>query len=69
MTLFLLSIRISLLIFFYVYKNSGVPDNYKIIFMQGGGTGLFAAVAINLISRTGEADYFITGKFASNLFE
>jgi len=29
--------------------------------MQGGGTGLFAAVPLNLISHTGSADYIITG--------
>lgn len=38
-----------------------VPDTYKILFLQGGGCGLFAAVAMNLISRTGEADYIVTG--------
>lgn len=30
--------------------------------MQGGGTGLFAAVPLNLISKTGVADYVVTGK-------
>lgn len=30
--------------------------------MQGGGTGAFAAVAMNLINRTGSADYAVTGK-------
>lgn len=42
-----------------------VPDNYKILFMQGGGTGVFAAVALNLINRTGEADYAVTGTWSS----
>ncbi|KAI4458514.1 phosphoserine aminotransferase [Holotrichia oblita] len=40
---------------------SNVPDNYKILFLQGGGTGAFAAVAMNLMSRTGVADYCVTG--------
>jgi phosphoserine aminotransferase len=39
-----------------------IPDNYKILFMQGGGTGLFAAVPLNLMSETGCADYIVTGK-------
>lgn len=42
------------------YRN--LPDNYKVIFLQGGATGCFAAVALNLIGRTGTADYIVTGK-------
>lgn len=42
-----------------------VPDNYKILLMQGGGTGLFAAVAMNLIGRTGTADYLVTGSWSA----
>lgn len=41
-----------------------VPKNYKVLFMQGGGTGQFAAVAMNLIGRTGTADYVITGRWS-----
>lgn len=39
-----------------------MPDNYKILFLAGGGQGEFAAVPLNLISRTGTADYVVTGK-------
>lgn len=42
-----------------------VPGNYKLLFMQGGGTGQFAAVPLNLISRTGKADYIVTGSWSS----
>ncbi|KAJ8733398.1 hypothetical protein PYW08_001696 [Mythimna loreyi] len=42
-----------------------VPANYKIIFMAGGGTGEFAAVPLNLISRTGTADYVVTGDWSA----
>ncbi|KAH8338410.1 hypothetical protein KR059_002745 [Drosophila kikkawai] len=42
-----------------------VPSNYKILLMQGGGTGQFAAVALNLIGITGTADYVITGSWSS----
>ncbi|XP_041970825.1 phosphoserine aminotransferase-like isoform X2 [Aricia agestis] len=38
-----------------------VPSNYKILFLQGGGQGLFAGVPLNLMSRTGTADYVVTG--------
>ncbi|XP_076239432.1 phosphoserine aminotransferase [Calliopsis andreniformis] len=41
-----------------------VPDNYKILFMQGGGTGLFAAVPLNMMT-TGTADYIVTGSWSA----
>lgn len=41
-----------------------VPDNYKILFIQGGGSGAFAAVALNLMARTGTADYAVTGTWS-----
>lgn len=47
-----------------IYRN--VPNNYKVLFIQGGGTGGFAAVALNLIGRTGTADYCVTGKLILN---
>lgn len=39
-----------------------MPNNYKVLFIQGGGTGAFAAVALNLMGRTGTADYCVTGE-------
>ncbi|XP_030369756.1 probable phosphoserine aminotransferase [Scaptodrosophila lebanonensis] len=42
-----------------------IPSNYKVLLMQGGGTGQFAAVAFNLIGRSGSADYVITGSWSS----
>jgi len=38
-----------------------IPDNYKVLFMQGGATLQFAAVPMNLIGKTGKADYVISG--------
>ncbi len=40
-----------------------VPDNYRILFVQGGGNGQFASVPMNLIQRSPSrtADYFVTG--------
>lgn len=32
--------------------------------MQGGGTGAFAAIALNLLNRTGTADYVVTGTWS-----
>lgn len=44
-----------------------VPDNYKIIFLQGGGCGQFSAVAMNLIARKPgkTADYIVTGTWSA----
>lgn len=42
-----------------------VPDDYAVLFMQGGATGIFAAVALNLLGRTGTADYFVTGVWSA----
>lgn len=44
-----------------------VPDNYKILFIQGGGNGQFAAVPMNLIQRSPSktADYFVTGYWSA----
>ena len=42
----------------------GVPDSHEIIFMQGGATFQFAAVPMNLIGITGNADYAVTGNFS-----
>jgi len=43
-----------------------IPDNYKVIFMQGGGTGQFSAVPLNLCSSSDDiTDYIITGTWSS----
>ncbi|MBO6010838.1 MAG: 3-phosphoserine/phosphohydroxythreonine transaminase, partial [Oscillospiraceae bacterium] len=41
-----------------------VPDNYEILFLQGGATLQFAMTAMNLMPRTGKADYAVTGSFS-----
>jgi len=42
-----------------------IPDTHEILFMQGGATFQFAAVPLNLIGRTGKADYALTGRFST----
>lgn len=42
----------------------GIPTNYKVLFLQGGGIGENAIVPMNLIGRTGRADYVITGDWS-----
>ena len=41
-----------------------VPANYRILFMQGGAIGENAIIPMNLIGRTGNADYVITGSWS-----
>ncbi|AMO22049.1 3-phosphoserine/phosphohydroxythreonine transaminase [Ramlibacter solisilvae] len=42
----------------------GVPSNYKVLFMQGGAIGENAIVPMNLIGKTGKADYVVTGDWS-----
>ena len=44
-----------------VRKLMNVPDNYKVLFLQGGGSTQFAMVAENLGIKTGKAAYINTG--------
>ena len=41
-----------------------IPDNYKVLFLQGGASTQFAMVPLNLMGRTGKADYFDTGAWS-----
>lgn len=45
-----------------------IPENYKVLFLQGGATTQFAAIPMNLL-KTGKADYAVTGNFANNAFK
>lgn len=41
-----------------------IPANYKVLFMQGGAIGQNAIVPMNLMGRTGRADYVVTGDWS-----
>ena len=43
----------------------GVPEGYKILFLQTGATGQFSMIPLNLMNKTGKADYAITGNFSN----
>lgn len=45
-----------------------IPENYKVLFLQGGASTQFAAIPMNLM-KTGKADYAITGNFANNAYK
>ncbi|KAJ1374435.1 hypothetical protein KIN20_037122 [Parelaphostrongylus tenuis] len=46
-----------------------IPDEFEILFMQGGGTGQFAAVPLNLKGDHEFADYVVTGAWSSKAAE
>ncbi|PJG84230.1 3-phosphoserine/phosphohydroxythreonine transaminase [Conservatibacter flavescens] len=43
----------------------GVPDNYEILFMQGGARGQFAAIPMNLLGEKGKALYLTSGHWSA----
>ena len=45
-----------------------IPDNYKVLFLQGGGSLQFAMVPMNLM-KNGKADYIVTGQWAKKAFK
>lgn len=45
-----------------------IPDNYKVLFLQGGASQQFAAVPMNLMKNK-VADYIITGQWAKKAFQ
>jgi len=42
----------------------GVPQSYAVLFIQGGATGQFAGIPMNLMTGSGRADYVDSGVFA-----
>ncbi|MFQ6029268.1 MAG: 3-phosphoserine/phosphohydroxythreonine transaminase [Dehalococcoidia bacterium] len=47
-----------------VRRLARIPDNYRVIFLQGGASLQFSMVPMNLSTRDGTADYIVTGHFA-----
>ena len=48
-----------------------IPDNYKVLFLQGGASTQFAAVPLNLINRTESKKglYAVSGQFSGKAFK
>lgn len=46
-----------------------IPDNYRVLFLQGGGTLQFSMVPLNLLKKSKKADYAITGTWAKKAFK
>lgn len=41
-----------------------IPDNYKVLFLQGGASSQFAMVPMNLLGANRKADYMLTGSWS-----
>jgi phosphoserine aminotransferase len=45
-----------------------IPDNYKVLFVQGGGSTQFAMVPLNLMNKNKKANYINTGQWAKKAY-
>ena len=46
-----------------------IPDNYKVLFLQGGASTQFTAIPMNLGTKSGKADYVLTGQWATKAYK
>ena len=46
-----------------------IPDNYKVLFLQGGASTQFAAVPLNLMNKNNKADYVLSGQFSTKAYK
>ena len=47
----------------------GIPDNYKVLFLQGGASSQFAMIPMNLMTKNGKADFVLTGQWATKAYQ
>ena len=47
----------------------GVPENYKVLFLQGGASTQFAAIPLNFMNGNKKADYVLTGQFSTKAYK
>ncbi len=47
----------------------GIPDNYKVLFLQGGASTQFAAIPLNFMNGSKKADYVLTGQFSTKAYK
>ncbi|MBE6764674.1 MAG: 3-phosphoserine/phosphohydroxythreonine transaminase [Ruminococcaceae bacterium] len=46
-----------------------IPENYKVLFLQGGASTQFAMLPLNLMNGSGKADFVITGQWANKAYQ
>jgi len=47
----------------------GIPEDYHVLFVQGGATLVFAMTPLNLMTRSGKSDFIITGQWAEKAWQ
>ncbi len=50
-------------------KLFNMPDNFKVLLLQGGASLQFAMVPMNLLKEGETADYIVTGRFSNNAYK
>lgn len=50
-------------------KVMNIPDNYKVLFLQGGASTQFSAVPLNLMKKNRTADYIVSGQFSKKAYK
>ena len=45
-----------------------IPEDYAVLFLQGGASTQFAMLPLNLATKSGSADFVITGQWAKKAF-
>src|SRR5215510_6569605 len=46
-----------------------IPENYKVLFLQGGASLQFSMVPMNLLPKDSRADYILTGSWGQGAFK
>lgn len=46
-----------------------IPDDYSVLFLQGGASSQFAMIPLNLATKTGEIDMTMTGQWTKKAYE
>ncbi|MGN0635626.1 MAG: 3-phosphoserine/phosphohydroxythreonine transaminase [Acutalibacteraceae bacterium] len=46
-----------------------IPENYKVIFVQGGASTQFAAIPLNFMNGSGKADFILSGQFSTKAYK
>ena len=46
-----------------------IPDNYKVLFLQGGATAQFAGIPLNFMNKNKKADYVLTGQLSTKAYK
>ena len=47
----------------------GIPEDYYVLFLQGGASTQFSMIPLNLMNKNGKGDYVITGQWAKKAYE